>query len=1053
MNHKFGSNYFKFDKEQLQGPQARCHEQGGLNSHEFFVAIDGPSKNEYASYKDSSVFLEMYAGIPDSKRCFFEQIREGQACSEYYDIDWALGQATDRDELQRLEKQVFAVFLRMRNQHAPKYAVDSEHCRVLSASKDMKLSLHIIIPKYVFLNNRHLKTFMLAFRETWRSAHNDMDMALLEYIDDGVYSKNRLMRILGSCKFKDLHRPLLQAAWHLPSIVAKDMEFLITNIGSDHVKVNFSEQEVAMVQAPVPSRSQIRRQEGIQSDAPEHIVDAVRAKFIQTPHASQFELKCGIDSQGIRLDLRRTVSGHCVVCKREHNRENGFLSINQFDAISLHCYRSSSPEKGVEVCSRDFAVAVAIEAAIALQTNRGLSNIDITDDACFLTDYHLAPELKLLKLGRGKLVKSANQPPSLLIRCDTGGGKTTYMENLISKNKTSKFLAITPRRTHADMLDDRLQLHGFKNYRDCPPGTIACNKLIIQSESLNRVDMKFFRDDTILILDELCSTIKQMCSDRTHGNMHNYNLMVFERLVRRAKRVICLDADLSDEEVAIMKNLRSDFLLINNTFQQQKNDKVVLFDDRWRLVAECLEKLKDGKRLYISCTMSAQWAEALHVMLTSAGFKGICVTKNMEEDKKRDISKNINTTMADLDYLIHTPTISVGVNYNVKDHVDYVVGFFSTHSEVDVETSMQMMRRVRHVKEKTYLIHVDAAINNLPATAQEVREWICNQHNLVTGSVRVSPTLRFQLDDNDNLCFPDDLYHSMYCHVIAKKHLSMNGFRPRLIQRLVHAGCIVTGNGEKLPGDHPIIATMKNALEKITAISNQQIAGAAPIRPDEYEELHVMQELDADQRASMQKFALMRTYDIQEHSIVTDEWVAAYDKPCEKECYKNLRALSRSSGPSLQECLSTVQQREELLLGFSLRQSPTTAEAHGMLERSQFTKLKYVVNVLVTCGFEDTFAQNKVLAEDIKSRIDEIWVWAGIESNMSQIFTSIKRRRPRSINWTFKSKLACINTVLKEVLGVKIGTVESNKRRAVYCLKHFSSVGSAKNSPLRCSEQ
>lgn len=166
--------------------------------------------------------------------------------------------------------------------------------------------------------------------------------------------------------------------------------------------------------------------------------------------------------------------------------------------------------------------------------------------------------------------------------------------------------------------------------------------------------------------------------------------------------------------------------------------------------------LQAGKCLFISSTTSAKSTEALHSLLTKAGYKGVCVTKNTEESMKRDIGKNINTIMADLNYFIHTPTISVGVDYNVKDHVDYVVGIFDTHSEVDVETSIQMMRRVRYVKSKTYLVYADAATSNLPTTIQGIKDWICNQHGLVTGKVRGSPMLRLRFDNAKNLMIPDD---------------------------------------------------------------------------------------------------------------------------------------------------------------------------------------------------------------------------------------------------------------------------------------------------------
>ncbi|KAK3832366.1 MAG: hypothetical protein J3R72DRAFT_515406 [Linnemannia gamsii] len=1028
MNNKFESTYFKYYKDQPKGPQDRCHERGDELAHEFFVAIDVPSSKEYASYKDSSVFLDVYDSVPEVERCFFEQIREGKACKEYYDIDWTLASSANEGEIKKLEQQVFTAFLRVRNQHAPEFALDDEHCRVLSSSNREKLSLHIVIPTMVFENNnRHMKAFILRFQEAWKSALCDKDdAALLEHIDMGVYSKNRLMRILGSHKFLDPSRPLQRAEWHVPSMLAEDEEFLITAIGPDSIKITSDLPEVAVERAPSTVTRKTR--EAIQSCLPKHIVDAVRAKFEQTPHAAQFfDMQCVADRAMIsRLD--RKIKGFCEVCKRGHSRENAYLELAESGAIFLNCHRSNSP--GKQVCKRDFAFAVEIKAAAALQTPHGLTRADILEDTRFLTWRHLNSCI-------------LDTPPSLLIRGGTGNGKTVLLEELIKANKNMKFVVVTCRRTLADMHEARFI--GFDNY----PGVITCDRVIVQAESLYRLDISFYCDqNTILILDEVSSLFKQMCSDKTHGDMHNINLQFFDRFIRRATRVIGLDADLCDEEVEIMKSLRSDFIVINNTFQQQKDDKVVLFNDKMKLIAVMKDLLRDGKRVYISSTMSAKLTETLHAVLTDAKFKGVCVTKNTPESVKKDISKNINTTMADLDYFIHTPTISVGVDYNVKDHVDYVVGIFSTHSEVDVETCMQMMRRVRHVKSKTYLVYADAATNDLPASAPVVKNWICNHLDIVTGKVRMSPTLKLTLDNNNRLVMPDDLYHRMYCHVRAKKNLSLNDFRSLLIQRMAQAGCIVTGKSDKLPLDSPIIADLKAKEEEIAAALHQQTADADPLSPDKFEELsRGTQELDAGQRASMHKFALMRTYGVHDHSIVTAEWVRMFDKADEREWFKNLTALSRKGGASLKSCLAFVRQCEDLGLEYSLRGAPTTAEAHSKIDSTQFVKLDYVVGILTACGFEDTFATNEVLAEDLNNRIDEVWGWAGLERNMSQIRTTLKMRRPRSSNWTFKTKLAFINTVLYTVLGAKISG--SNNRGSRYRLTHKSNVGSAENSPLR----
>jgi hypothetical protein len=1024
MEHKFKSTYFKTDKDQPKGPQARCHEWGDKNSHKFFVAIDaGPLHYEYSCYKDPSVFLETYVGVPEAERCFFEQIREDQACCEYYDIDWTLDQVSDENMIATMEQQVFAAFLNARNQYAPEYALSTQHCRVLSASNSNKVSLHIIIPTYVFENNnRHMKAFMLAFQGTWLTS---LDSALLEHIDMGVYSKNRLMRILGSHKLKDPCRPLKRAEWHEPSIKAEDKEFLISYIGPDYIKVPCSWQDAAVVRAPSATRTRTRDpNKVIQSNMPKYIVDAVRAKFMQTPHATQFEMQCKQDRAMI-FKLQRKCQGQCVICEREHSRDNAYLKLAISGAIFLHCHRSIS--LGVEVCKPDLALAIQI---ISQTPHKPLHA-----DTVYNEQY-----LRHSMLGQGKF--DPGKQPSLIIRCDTGGGKTVFTEALVKANKGCKFVAVTCRRTLGAMLQERLK---FKSYQDVT-GVIGCTNIVIQAESLYRLDMQHYSENTIVILDEISSLIKQMCSDKTMGNKHSLNLQFFEMLIQTASRVICLDADVTNAEVDIMKSIRSDFHVINNTFQQQKDDKVVLFDSKEVLIAKIQELLQARKRLWISTTMSAARTEALHNILAAAGYNGMCVTKNTPECEKLDIGKNINDIMTDLDYFIHTPTISVGIDYNIRDHVDYVVGIFNTHSEVDVETCIQMMRRVRHNKSKTYLVHADAATNNLPATAQEVKDWLCNQLKHVTGEIKGTPLLRLMFSHKKELVVPDDLYHRMYCHATAMKHLSMNNFRSRLIEKMTRAGCVVTGEEGSLPSCHPVITSLRQEEKAVASAAHQQIADADPIDEDEFYMLLERKDSDLSvaQKASIYKYKLMRVFDVKSHNVVTADWVKTYDNRHEKDVYRNLVALSASAGPSLKACLDKVQQDENILLEYSLRDA-TSAKALRELESSQFVKLECSVDILTACGFEATFATNEVSTEDLKERINTIWT--DLESKMSQICTSLKKPRPIHNDWTFKNKLAFLCTVLNEVLGVKIVSV--NKRRTRYHLKHYSQVGSASNSPLK----
>src|SRR5690554_4714892 len=207
MSTKYGSVYFATEKDQTEGPQARSFARADDESNTFFVAyMAGISKKgrpfyEHASYKDLPTFLHEYSKIPDDDRFFGELIRDGHACSEYYDvdIDWGLKSCpTDMElgDIKQMEQQVFIEFLTARNKFAPQYPVTADQCRILSASSliSEKVSLHIVIPTYTFKNNNEqMRAFMIDFERARSAQDKDQGQSgnLCGYIDMGVYSRNR----------------------------------------------------------------------------------------------------------------------------------------------------------------------------------------------------------------------------------------------------------------------------------------------------------------------------------------------------------------------------------------------------------------------------------------------------------------------------------------------------------------------------------------------------------------------------------------------------------------------------------------------------------------------------------------------------------------------------------------------------------------------------------------------------------------------------------------------------------------------------------------------
>ncbi|KAI7815750.1 hypothetical protein BC939DRAFT_497919 [Gamsiella multidivaricata] len=241
--------------------------------------------------------------------------------------------------------------------------------------------------------------------------------------------------------------------------------------------------------------------------------------------------------------------------------------------------------------------------------------------------------------------------------------------------------------------------------------------------------------DVVLVLDEVCSIFEQMTSVGTMKGRHGTNNQVLEELMRKSKRVIALDADVTDREAEIIKSVRSDAFVIHNTFKPQQGHQVVCFQHKEVLESHVIDLVKSDQKVWISTTHSAEDAETLHKTLQKMGRRGVCITKNTSDADKIDISQNINKIVLDLDYFIHTPTITVGIDCNVK-HFNYVVGFFEAQTGVIVETCRQMLRRPRNVSTQKYLIYIENVTSNLPTTFREIVEYMESQEVRLNGSTK-----------------------------------------------------------------------------------------------------------------------------------------------------------------------------------------------------------------------------------------------------------------------------------------------------------------------------
>lgn len=1036
-----------------KGPQAQCFDTADEHGQQFFVAkqyLYKPNDSSerravyaYESYQTVHRFLKHYEKLPQEKRTYFELVRENRPCLEYYDIEWIL---VDNIDYALQEETVLTQLVEIRNLFTTKYPVDQTQCRVTSAScvEKKKGSIHIVVfGNHAFHNNNiDMSAFMKAFeRFIEHSAVQPIlgSIELKKIIDWTVYTRNRTMRCLGSVKCKDPTRPFVEATWHQPSMEAAPSEFYITNYNISEIKL------VRLDTIPQVPRNQsnsistrraftqhqlVRTAFGTQDqENVDSIKVGVMAVFRTSKKskymADQFEASAiePANFGRIRIILTRIKSGPCILCDRTHNSDNAFLETNVVAGISFYCRRQ--PGRSEEIGKMSYSQRI-IQRDLLIPAQE--------------------PDFTANEEYSEKFLKYCHVNKSLIIKSPTGTGKTRFLDRFITKNPHLIYIAVSCRRTLADEL---AKLPKFVNYMDMPGDLISGDRVVVQAESMWRLDRKYYeerQDRLVFIMDEFCSLAQQFTSLKTMGGHHQASATTFGLFQRRAYRVIALDADFTNSEVDLLRERRNDFHIIHNKHAIHDGDTIIFHATEEILLEETIQRLKNGQKLWIVSTNSAKHTEAIHKILEEKGNIGVCMTSNTLDADKRLIIKDIKSILNKNSYFIHTPTISVGIDYNIPDTVDCVVGFFNTQTEVTVETCRQMLRRARHIKTNTYLVQMSDKFNNLPITTHDVAEWLCTADCMIRSGPSSLPLVsspsytpnHVPYDDSDNfrLKLLDTYYSKVFVHVQTKINQSMNDFVGRFIQQMKGAGCTIKGVDDS-DGDTSHYVDIKVHEETIASNINRKIASAPVVDLDQYEELlnrRGKTNASPYDDFAIQKYYLTHAYNLDPDHAITEEWVASYNSEKEIEIYSNLCAIRLGIEPGLSDLRAT----ERASLDYFDRDEDLITKSIDRRANSQYVRLKIACDMLTMCGFGGPFSKENISDQILKSNFEN--KWKVIAPNIQLICTALKVRKPTYKAWTFRNKLYFVNSILGLVLGLKVAATD-NKRRS-YKIEHTSNVGS-----------
>lgn len=797
-----------------------------------------------AEHNCIKVYDNMYKYLNDPNRSkhLHEVIRGNRKI--FFDID---APQTDLDALYINRKDLQEEVLFYIKWHFTSvYAIDLQDKDIIicDSSDDHKFSQHIIITNYYVMNNNEAAKFAAEVKVFVQTHYR-------QFIDDAVYKPLQFLRLPNMQKVNSAR---------IKRIITEHKEedaFISQCAGCKQLPMRFKE-----VTKP-EKRVEVSREEVVK------VLELVK----KSGHINEHAIR---SVEGNMIIFRRLKASFCQICDREHTSDNtAFVTFDEFDVV-IHCRRSSlwvAPGKSQ-------VIRIPIKERTKLQK--------IIIPAGFKVEKYNEPQVREYKF---------DDHDTLIIRSNMGMGKTYNLHKLfgtLDPDYSIIFVSIRKSLT-SDILNKFAQFDlnklGFISYNEVE-GDLNQKRLIVQYESLHRVNLAN-RGKILLILDESESVITQM----DHVSIQTAPLCYakFEWLCKHATKMICMDAFASLRTYTLCDRTRKNVLLSINKYCKQENCGTDFFYDERTFHNKFVEAVKtaDTRRLCVAATSKKQ-AEILaeSARITNPNLKIALYTAT--SDNKHEL-QDINKYWTQYDIVIFTPTITAGVSFE-QQHFHSMFCYFNAKS-CDVNTSIQMLGRVRNVASREYHVCIMHASEQYPTTIDELEKsmqlklqnsFSKTDASIVKGIKLIDGVANLSMrDDGTGYEYKNkDTYYWLKLLNTLHRCQSIMNFA-NLFKRFRHKMGMKTIRADK---EHSVVTSAlmyavkyQNKETEINTIANAKLDVIIDIHADK---------MTAEERAIQTKASLMQSYAIADEAVITPAFVKKYNKDTVKTAFRNLNYLN-----------------------------------------------------------------------------------------------------------------------------------------------------------------
>jgi len=673
------------------------------------------------------------------------------------------------------------------------------------------------------------------------------------------------------------------------------------------------------------------------------------------------------------------------------------------------------------------------------------SNIDIKNifpSIKFIVDNYpakpiiISKDYKVREINKDKLeisdIKYGINKRLFCIQSEKGTGKTTCLIKTLFESdykEPESILFISSRRTFGIKLLSDLEKYGFKLYSNIEEQFISVKRVIIQINSLQRLCNI---DYDLIIVDE-CESLARYITSSHFMKSNNSSIITsdLEYRIQNSKKTIIMDADLSDRCINYYKritNVEENEIRILKNKQTPYEKYTIKYTDYIQWVATILDKIGSNKKLVIPMASNNK-AKDLEILIKTkySNKKVLLIHKETDDQEKLKRLLNVNKDWIKYDIVIYTPTVCMGVSFDVKKYFDYIFAY-GCHESLGSQEFCQMIHRVREPKKKEIYIAIDRYdyydITEDGINYNLVEEMICSDYYLTKYDIH-NNLIPKKFGKDRLLMYPykEDVLYDLYVRNCIERIEDTNNFTASYFGYIKYKKYKLEFFNDKSENMCKIelkeISDLRKSNELQKLVDN--IFNADNLSNTEYKEKIMRKEEFMDDKTlfSIKKYNLKECYDLDCFNKLTKDFIVDYYDRGIMLNYNNLKTILDHDEQKTKEKIKILKDNEKYNLEY-------LSIYEEFKHKNKFTYHYYPYILLKYLGYDINNIDNnekkdgEIIMINIKKKIENMSLIDFLEKEKNSILFKYRLHKVNIDYNNIDNIIKFINKIIIKQYGVKI---------------------------------